>query len=136
MRVVPCLTWMGEQLTALLLAPSWCYLEIYVEVRHRQTSLSSLAVLGPFRGLSALSYVPGYRARGRHSNPIHDIDDYRRLTPAGVAQLFPGRPIEKVTILSSIGSTMALLLNTLDGQRNYVLPYQGVWRTDLFSRSV
>jgi len=44
--------------------------------------------------------------------PIHDIDDYRRLTPAGVAQLFPGWHVDKVAIFGGIGSTLVLLLTT------------------------
>ncbi len=44
--------------------------------------------------------------------PIHDNHDYRRLTPAGVAQLFAGWRIESVTTFGGIGSTLALLANT------------------------
>jgi SAM-dependent methyltransferase len=44
--------------------------------------------------------------------PVHDVHDYRRLTPSGVAQLFPAWAIEKVTTFGGLGSTVVLLLNT------------------------
>ena len=54
--------------------------------------------------------------------PIHDIHDYRRLTPAGVAQLFPGCQIEKVMIFGGIGSTLVLLVNTwIDNALSFTL---------------
>jgi SAM-dependent methyltransferase len=44
--------------------------------------------------------------------PIHDVDDYRRLSPAGMAQFFPGWQLEEVKRLGGLGSTMVLLWNT------------------------
>ena len=44
--------------------------------------------------------------------PIHDARDYRRLTPTGIAQLFPAWAIEKVTMFGGLGLTVVLMLNT------------------------
>lgn len=44
--------------------------------------------------------------------PVHDAHDYRRLTPDGVARLFPRMTLEHAARLGGVGSTVAVLMNT------------------------
>jgi SAM-dependent methyltransferase len=137
----------GEQPYRMLLGPSCRYVGIDVEARHPQT----LAIVpghrwpveGPFDVVlctQVIEHVAKIRNFCEEIDrvlapggkllvsvpflyPIHDNDDYRRLTPAGVSQLFPCWPIEKVTTFGGIGSTLALLLNTwIDNVLCFTLP--------------
>ena len=126
----------GEQPYRALLGPSCSYVGIDVEARHPQTLAVELGrpwpVEGPFDVVlctQVIEHVADIREFCEEIDrvlapggkllisvpflyPIHDVDDYRRLTPAGVAQLFPDWHIEKVTMFGGIGSTLVLLLNT------------------------
>jgi SAM-dependent methyltransferase len=126
----------GEQPYRALLRPSCSYVGIDVEARHPQTLAIQPGrpwpVGGPFDVVlctQVIEHVVDIREFCKEIDrvlapggkllisvpflyPIHDVHDYRRLTPAGVAELFPGWPIEKVTIFGGLGSTLALFLNT------------------------
>jgi SAM-dependent methyltransferase len=126
----------GEQPYRALLGPSCSYVGIDVEPRHPETLAVEPGrpwpVDGPFDVIlctQVIEHVVDIRNFCQEIDrvlapggqlllsvpllyPIHDTHDYRRLTPAGVAQLFPDWQIEKVTIFGGIGSTVALLLNT------------------------
>jgi SAM-dependent methyltransferase len=126
----------GEQPYRALLGPSCSYVGIDVQARHPQTLVIEPGrpwpVEGPFDVVlctQVIEHVADIRKFCEEIDrvlapggkllvsvpfiyPIHDIHDYRRLTPAGVAQLFPGWPIEKVAMFGGFGSTVALLLNT------------------------
>jgi SAM-dependent methyltransferase len=126
----------GEQPYRALLGPSCSYVGIDVEMRHPQTLAIEPGrpwpVEGPFDVVlctQVIEHVVDIRDFCQEIDrvlapggklllsvpflyPIHDIHDYRRLTPAGIAQLFPRWRIEKVAIFGGIGSTLVLLLNT------------------------
>jgi SAM-dependent methyltransferase len=126
----------GEQPYRALLGPSCSYVGIDVEARHPETLEIEPGrpwpVQGPFDVVlctQVMEHVadimkfceeidrvlaPGGKllVSVPFIYPIHDTHDYRRLTPAGIAQLFPGWPIEKVTMMGGLGSTFALLMNT------------------------
>jgi SAM-dependent methyltransferase len=126
----------GEQPYRALLGPSCKYTGIDVNAHHPQTIVIDPAqpwpVEGPFDFVlctQVLEHVvdackfckeidrvlaPGGRLllSVPFIYPIHDSHDYRRLSPAGVAQFFPGCQVEKVRRLGGIGSTIVLLFNT------------------------
>jgi SAM-dependent methyltransferase len=126
----------GEQPYRTLMGPSCSYVGIDVDVRHPQTLAMepghAWPVDGPFDVVfctQVIEHVVDIRRFCKEIDrvlapggkllvsvpflyPIHDIHDYRRLTPAGVAQLFPCWPIEKVAIFGGIGSTLVLFLSS------------------------
>jgi SAM-dependent methyltransferase len=126
----------GEQPYRAMLGPSCRYIGIDVEARHPETLAIEperpWPIAGPFDVIlctQVIEHVVDMRNFCREIDrvlapggklllsvpllyPVHDTHDYRRLTPTGVAQLFPGWQIEKVAIFGGIGSTVALLLNT------------------------
>jgi SAM-dependent methyltransferase len=126
----------GEQPYRALLGPSCRYVGIDVETRHPQTLAMEPGrpwpVEGPFDVVlctQVMEHVVDIRKFCEEIDrvlapggkllvsvpfiyPVHDVHDYRRLTPSGVAQLFPAWAIEKVTTFGGLGSTVVLLLNT------------------------
>jgi SAM-dependent methyltransferase len=126
----------GEQPYRALLRPSCRYVGIDVEARHPQTLVIEPGrpwpVEGPFDVVictQVIEHVADITTFCEEINrvmapggmllvsvpfiyPIHDLNDYRRLTPTGIAQLFPAWAIEKVTMFGGLGSSVVLLLNT------------------------